>query len=157
MLTFSLPALDCGVLSNPSNGMVTAFSTTFMSVANYSCNHGYLLMGVTSRTCQADATWSDDEPTCERESWGYSCVHVVRGSCMVQSVLVYSTKQICYLYLVFVPCNIYYTHHEQQGFVMKLYCCQEIGHAFHCPLLNNLMIACHVWEPYSLCLYCTLY
>ena len=67
------PALDCGVLSNPPNGMVTAFSTTFMSVANYSCNHGYLLMGVTSRTCQADANWSDDEPTCERESLGYSC------------------------------------------------------------------------------------
>ena len=59
--------MNCGGLTDPVNGVVSFTMTTFRSEANYSCNLGYLLEGVGSRTCQADRMWSDTMPVCERE------------------------------------------------------------------------------------------
>ncbi len=48
------------------NGMVdTSSGTTFMNTAIYTCDPGYILMGVSSRVCQSDVEWSGSEPTCE--------------------------------------------------------------------------------------------
>lgn len=57
-------SIDCGGLGAPTNGMVDVPSTGFSSVATYSCDPGYLLVGDTTRTCQNDSTWSGSEPTC---------------------------------------------------------------------------------------------
>ena len=51
-------AVDCGSLSDPGNGIVDASNTTFMNTATYTCNTGYNLTGDTTRTCQANGTWS---------------------------------------------------------------------------------------------------
>ena len=59
--------MNCRGLTDPANGVVSFSMTTFQSKANYSCNLGYLLEGVGSRTCQADRMWSDTMPVCERE------------------------------------------------------------------------------------------
>ena len=65
---FSLSiALDCGPLSNPDNGLVIFRRTTLGSVANYSCNAGYVLMGIPFRICGVDGSWSGETPVCERE------------------------------------------------------------------------------------------
>ena len=40
-------------------------STLFLSVANYSCNVWYGIVGDTGRECQANGTWSNFEPRCE--------------------------------------------------------------------------------------------
>ena len=61
--------VDCGLLDNPENGFVTLFSTSFRSVATYECLDGYTLEGDSTRTCQADATWSGSEPTCRRKTY----------------------------------------------------------------------------------------
>ena len=55
---------DCGVLLPPVNGSVLLENITIGSVANYSCDQGFELLGVSSRTCQGDSTWSDRPPTC---------------------------------------------------------------------------------------------
>ena len=60
-----IAAVDCGSLSSPENGNVTLPGTMFDSIAQYTCNLGYLLVGVESRQCQADRTWSDESPICE--------------------------------------------------------------------------------------------
>ena len=65
-LTFPA-AVDCGTLTDPLNGQVTLTATTFMSTATYSCNSGYTLSGSTTRTCEANGTWSDTAPTCDRK------------------------------------------------------------------------------------------
>ncbi len=57
-------AVDCGTLPNPSNGFVSLTTTTLGSTASYDCNNGFSLEGVRSRECQADGTWSGDEPSC---------------------------------------------------------------------------------------------
>ena len=55
---------DCGPLSSPTHGSVSAPTTTFGSVATYSCDIGYAITGVATRSCQASATWSDAAPSC---------------------------------------------------------------------------------------------
>jgi CUB/sushi domain-containing protein len=58
-------AVDCGALSAPASGSVdTTGGTLFGAVAMYGCMTGYGLVGVGSRTCQADGTWSDAAPSC---------------------------------------------------------------------------------------------
>ena len=65
--------MDCGDLSDPSNGQVTLTGTTFGSTATYECNTGFTLMGNMERTCQDDGNWSENEPTCV----GRSCCPVL--------------------------------------------------------------------------------
>ena len=56
--------VDCGSLTDPANGAVSLTNTTYNSVATYSCNNGYNLVGDTTRTCQASGSWSETAPTC---------------------------------------------------------------------------------------------
>ncbi|XP_064386127.1 sushi, von Willebrand factor type A, EGF and pentraxin domain-containing protein 1-like isoform X2 [Halichondria panicea] len=56
--------VDCGPLTDPSNGMVDVTTTTFGSTATYTCNTGYMLTGDTTRTCGAGGQWSSSAPTC---------------------------------------------------------------------------------------------
>ena len=59
--------IDCGPLLNPVNGTISLMRTTIGSVANYSCDSGFLLMGLSSRICEVNQSWSGDAPVCEGE------------------------------------------------------------------------------------------
>ena len=61
-------AIDCGALTDPTNGQVIFTATTYLNTANYTCNTGYNLVGVDQRICTAAGTWSDGEPTCQSET-----------------------------------------------------------------------------------------
>ena len=64
--TFLSLCLDCGNLDEPTDGAVTMSNmNVYNSVATYSCNTGYMLIGATQRTCQADGSWSGSGPTCK--------------------------------------------------------------------------------------------
>ena len=58
-------AVDCGSLDSPANGSISLSATTFLSLAEYSCDLGYILIGEESRQCQANRTWSGEDPICE--------------------------------------------------------------------------------------------
>ncbi len=60
---------DCGALSPPANGTVTAASTTLGATAMYGCNPNYTLTGNATRTCQATG-WSGSAPTCMASTCG---------------------------------------------------------------------------------------
>lgn len=60
----SCAPVSCPSLVPPTNGSVTAPSTTYGSTAMYSCDSGYSLSGSATTTCQADQTWSNPAPTC---------------------------------------------------------------------------------------------
>jgi hypothetical protein len=55
--------VDCG---NPSIGFGTysPAATTYGSTVNVTCNDCYSISGATTRTCQANGTWSGVQPTC---------------------------------------------------------------------------------------------
>ena len=57
-------AVDCGNLPSPQNGEVHLQQTTLGSVATYTCNLGYDLVGVGSATCLPSGVWSDGTPEC---------------------------------------------------------------------------------------------
>ncbi len=70
ILVFKIPflytvAVDCGSLTDPTNGMVDTPTTTFGSTATYTCNSGY--NGDTTRTCGDTGDWSGSDPTCSRK------------------------------------------------------------------------------------------
>ena len=60
-------AISCPDLPSPSNGRVVLSGSTLSSNAIYSCNRGFILVGVNRRVCQVDGTWSGEAPTCNSE------------------------------------------------------------------------------------------
>ena len=65
---FCFAVMDCGPLSDPTNGQVNFTATTEGSVATYACTStGYYLLGNSTRTCQADGQWSGNMPSCNRK------------------------------------------------------------------------------------------
>ena len=58
--------MNCGNLPDPANGSVNhTAGTTMGQTATYSCNTGYILVGDSTRTCQATGNWTESAPTCE--------------------------------------------------------------------------------------------
>ena len=61
-----LTVVDCGTLTNPSNGQANdTAGTTFRQITTYTCDIGYNLMGDSNRTCQATGMWSGSKPICQ--------------------------------------------------------------------------------------------
>ncbi|XP_064399465.1 CUB and sushi domain-containing protein 3-like isoform X2 [Halichondria panicea] len=56
----------CPTLNNPSNGRVSVSSYFIGSRGTYSCNTGYGLSGLSSRTCSSSGSWSGSNPSCRR-------------------------------------------------------------------------------------------
>ena len=77
--------IDCGSLDDPANGDVSVSSTTFNSMATYSCNTGYTLTGDDMRMCTESSRWSGSEPTCA----GIHCTHTYLGLLLVSVYIVY--------------------------------------------------------------------
>ncbi len=73
---FFFPAVvTCLTLTDPTNGMVDVLNNNFGTVANYSCDTGYMLTGDVIRVCEVNGDWSGSEPTCD--SMLSSLVHCV--------------------------------------------------------------------------------
>ncbi len=71
MTVTNITVIDCGGLDDPINGLVTLEDTVLESVATYSCQDGYTLVGDDTRLCVDEGTWSGDAPVCEGV-----CTHV---------------------------------------------------------------------------------
>ena len=60
--------VDCGEPATVEGAIIDHFlGTTLGKFAQYSCVEGHRLIGLQTRTCLADGTWSGDEPYCEGE------------------------------------------------------------------------------------------
>ena len=62
-----LTAVNCGDPGTPINGEHNLSSTTYNSVVTYTCDVGYRLQGVNSRTCQSNGQWNGSVPQCISE------------------------------------------------------------------------------------------
>ncbi|KAM8716457.1 hypothetical protein ACLKA7_003348 [Drosophila subpalustris] len=60
------PDRECPELAQPSLGQVTIAGRHFGARASYSCPHGYHVVGLQSRLCQADGNWAGAEPACKQ-------------------------------------------------------------------------------------------
>ena len=64
VIYYTCTDIDCGPLGHPDNGRMSLSGTTYNSVATYSCDSGYGLIGNNTRTCLGTGNWSGEEPTC---------------------------------------------------------------------------------------------
>ncbi|XP_076046526.1 sushi, von Willebrand factor type A, EGF and pentraxin domain-containing protein 1-like [Oratosquilla oratoria] len=56
--------IECPRPALLDNGQMLGSSIKYKSVLTYTCDHGFRLEGVTSRTCQSNGYWTDDQPEC---------------------------------------------------------------------------------------------
>ena len=63
-------AVDCGNLTDISNGSVSLTETTFGSIATYSCDEEFGLQGSSERVCEAMGQWNGSEPSCKSNQRG---------------------------------------------------------------------------------------
>ena len=70
-LICSLSTALCDQLTAPQFGSVSLSGVSVGSVATYTCDTGFTLVGDITRDCvqlsPATADWNRDEPTCQRE------------------------------------------------------------------------------------------
>ena len=67
--------IDCGDPGTPANGDTMVTTTTIGSIANHTCDTGYMLNGADQRECLSNGTWSPDLPTCiSKLTKGCKCV-----------------------------------------------------------------------------------
>ncbi|XP_035699721.1 uncharacterized protein LOC118432292 [Branchiostoma floridae] len=59
----AISGVQCPALAVPDNGVLNG-GNSYQDVVQFTCNHGYQLIGESSRTCQADGTWTGAAPTC---------------------------------------------------------------------------------------------
>ena len=59
-------SVDCGHPGNIQNGTVDISEGTKLDArVYYTCDRGYRLNGLSSRTCRYDGLWNGQDPTCE--------------------------------------------------------------------------------------------
>lgn len=65
-LHFLIPTciVTCSEPKDPTDGFVEYSGLSVGSLAEYNCSEGFLLVGVTTRVCQTNGTWSEDVPMC---------------------------------------------------------------------------------------------
>ena len=64
--TCKVVVMKCGSLSDVENGRVNVTDNTVGSIATYSCDHGFQLVGKSKRTCLSSGVWSGNEPNCNK-------------------------------------------------------------------------------------------
>lgn len=55
-------------MADPEFGRVSVTGRLFGDRATYTCTHGYHVVGLQSRTCQADGQWAGQAPSCKQNS-----------------------------------------------------------------------------------------
>ena len=74
---YFVTVVDCGQPQMPSNGHVSSFMTTYGSIVNFTCSGGYNVIGLTSRTCEANGHWSGQQPKCQSKSNSCTCTSLL--------------------------------------------------------------------------------
>ncbi|GBP40689.1 Limulus clotting factor C [Eumeta japonica] len=59
---------ECPELEQPEIGTVTVTGRLFGDRATYSCPQGYHVVGLQSRSCQADGQWAGQVPSCKENN-----------------------------------------------------------------------------------------
>ena len=58
-------AVNCGGLSSPLNGSISANLTVYPNIVTFSCDPGFIQRGSSVRKCQSNGTWDGYETNCE--------------------------------------------------------------------------------------------
>jgi formylglycine-generating enzyme required for sulfatase activity len=88
--------VDCGALSNPSNGSVVLSEGTLRgALASYSCASGYVLQGGAARSCTDTGLWSGVPTSCLPVDCGEPPVVENGERTFVETTLASSASYVC--------------------------------------------------------------
>ena len=73
--------IDCGVPEKPSNAIIIGTNFTFGASVEYECTGVYVLVGLRTRTCQRDQTWSGDVPFCKGRTTPHLLITLIMSWC----------------------------------------------------------------------------
>ena len=62
--TFAIAYAHCEFLTDPENGDVSHRFPVLGTIAQYSCDHDFVLIGDDSRVCTQNGSWSGVQPKC---------------------------------------------------------------------------------------------
>nr|XP_018671091.1 sushi, von Willebrand factor type A, EGF and pentraxin domain-containing protein 1 [Ciona intestinalis] len=92
--------IECPVLIDPVNGRISCSENSkYLSECEFECHAGYEVVGSATTLCQADKTWTNVSPTCQRISCPSSHLTLTHGfsSCTItnkfESVCTYQCNQ----------------------------------------------------------------
>ena len=60
----AIPGVECPQLQDPANGAVSQPNNVTGTIATYTCDPGFVLVGSETQMCMTDGTWSGQPPTC---------------------------------------------------------------------------------------------
>ena len=63
-----LTEIRCPALKDPENGSVDDGDNLPGTIAKYTCDDGFRLVGSTKRLCQKDGSWAGEAPICKRKT-----------------------------------------------------------------------------------------
>ena len=109
----------CGDPGTPVNGGRSITGYTEGHTVTYTCNTGYRLLGVSTRTCQSNRLWSGNLPTCPSKCLIYKSMQEndeLDNSNIYQVVCSFSLHSLCpaiirllYIYVLFFICTLHYS------------------------------------------------
>ena len=68
----------CPELDDPANGTVVESGRMIGFNATYTCNHGFILDGLDTRTCEGpDGTWSGNAPACVPSKYIFTYIYII--------------------------------------------------------------------------------
>ncbi len=60
--------IECPALKDPENGSVYDGDNLPGTIAKYTCDYGFKLVGSSKRLCQNYGSWAGEAPICERKT-----------------------------------------------------------------------------------------
>ena len=60
--------IECPALKDPENGSVDDGDNLPGTIAKYTCDDGFRLVGSSKRPCQKDGSWAGEAPICKRKT-----------------------------------------------------------------------------------------
>ena len=88
----------------------TSQGTDYFSEATYTCSEGYVLIGVTSRTCNAVGQWSGLPPECESKKQNH-CLFPSTKIILIYTLKSREHRQNVMHFITFMLYSLYTTYH----------------------------------------------
>ena len=66
--------VPCPAIQSPDSGTVNETTNGTNTIVSYTCAEGYVLKGISERTCLDDGSWTDSDPVCGNFRFNFTTV-----------------------------------------------------------------------------------
>lgn len=115
----------CSIPQRPNQGHVEYTNRTQGSVAKFSCESQYILIGPASRTCLVNGMWSGVTPSCGRESFLISIQYLKEVRSSIQPLYIFYR---CWIWVSLNRCHwTYFVRNFDQCWLIVFVCHMNVS------------------------------